>query len=65
MSGKLTGGLKGLAKGRKVKVVDGYGKFTGPNMIEVDDNRQEIHRLVRPVHHRRWVGAGRTALHPA
>lgn len=33
--GKLTGGLDGLAKGRKVQVVRGYGKFTGPNMIEV------------------------------
>jgi len=32
---QLTGGLKGLAKGRKVTVVNGYGKFTGPNMIEV------------------------------
>ncbi len=36
--GKLTGGLAGLAKGRKVKIVNGYGKFVGPNMIEVDDN---------------------------
>lgn len=33
--GQLTGGLKGLAKGRKVEVVRGFGKFTGPNMIEV------------------------------
>ncbi|MGY3439416.1 MULTISPECIES: dihydrolipoyl dehydrogenase [unclassified Marinovum] len=32
---QLTGGLKGLSKGRKVEVVQGYGKFTGPNMIEV------------------------------
>nr|WP_319947848.1 dihydrolipoyl dehydrogenase [uncultured Shimia sp.] len=32
---KLTGGLAGLAKGRKVTVVNGYGSFTGPNMIEV------------------------------
>ncbi|MEM9550276.1 MAG: dihydrolipoyl dehydrogenase [Pseudomonadota bacterium] len=32
---QLTGGLSGLAKGRKVQVVEGYGKFTGPNMIEV------------------------------
>ena len=35
---QLTGGLAGLAKGRKVTVVNGYGRFTGPNMIEVDDN---------------------------
>ena len=34
---QLTGGLAGLAKGRKVTVVNGYGRFTGPNMIEVDD----------------------------
>ncbi len=33
--GQLTGGLSGLAKGRKVTVVNGYGTFTGPNMIEV------------------------------
>ena len=32
---KLTGGLAGLAKGRKVTVVNGFGKFTGPKMIEV------------------------------
>ena len=34
--GKLTGGLDGLSKGRKVQVVRGYGKFTGPNMIAVE-----------------------------
>ena len=33
--GQLTGGLSGLANGRKVQVVQGYGTFTGPNMIEV------------------------------
>ena len=33
---QLTGGLSGLAKGRKVQIVSGYGRFTGPNMIEVD-----------------------------
>ncbi len=33
---QLTGGLSGLAKGRKVQIVNGYGKFTGSNMIEVD-----------------------------
>lgn len=35
---QLTGGLGGLAKARKVQVVNGYGKFTGPNMIEVDND---------------------------
>ncbi|MCV6596482.1 MAG: dihydrolipoyl dehydrogenase [Mangrovicoccus sp.] len=33
--GQLTGGLSGLAKGRKVQVVEGLGRFTGPNMIAV------------------------------
>ncbi|MEL6478893.1 MAG: dihydrolipoyl dehydrogenase [Pseudomonadota bacterium] len=33
--GKLTGGLNGLAKGRKVNVVRGTGTFTSPHMIEV------------------------------
>lgn len=33
--GQLTGGLTGLAKGRKVTTVRGTGHFTGPNMIEV------------------------------
>ncbi|MGY9049805.1 dihydrolipoamide dehydrogenase [Puniceibacterium antarcticum] len=33
---QLTGGLSGLAKTRKVKVVQGYGRFTGPNMIAVE-----------------------------
>ncbi|MCE0555720.1 MULTISPECIES: dihydrolipoyl dehydrogenase [unclassified Motilimonas] len=34
--GQLTGGLGGMAKMRKVKVIEGFGKFTGPNSIEVD-----------------------------
>ncbi|RLV58640.1 dihydrolipoyl dehydrogenase [Parashewanella curva] len=34
--GKLTGGLGGMSKMRKVKVVNGLGKFTGPNSIEVE-----------------------------
>ncbi|WP_418592248.1 dihydrolipoyl dehydrogenase [Ponticoccus sp. (in: a-proteobacteria)] len=42
--GKLTGGLEGLAKGRKVTTVQGVGKFTGPNMIEVtgDDGSRTV-----------------------
>jgi dihydrolipoamide dehydrogenase len=35
---QLTGGLSGLAKGRKVQVVTGYSRFTGSNMIEVDQD---------------------------
>ncbi len=34
--GKLTGGLKGLARQRKVQIVHGYGRFTSPNTIEVE-----------------------------
>ena len=34
--GKLTGGLAGMAKGRKVEVVRGYGAFIDPNHIEVE-----------------------------
>jgi dihydrolipoamide dehydrogenase len=34
--GRLTGGLKQLAKQRKVQVVHGYGKFTSANTIEVE-----------------------------
>jgi dihydrolipoamide dehydrogenase len=33
--GKLTGGIKGMAKGRKVRVVQGEARFTGPNMLAV------------------------------
>ena len=33
---QLTGGLGGLARQRKVKVVQGVGKFTGPNTIAVE-----------------------------
>ena len=33
--GRLTGGLAGLAKQRKVQVVQGVGKFTSPNQLEV------------------------------
>ena len=33
--GKLTGGLAGMAKGRKVEVVQGVGAFLDPNHLEV------------------------------
>ena len=33
---KLTGGLKQLAKQRKVQIIHGYGKFTSANTIEVE-----------------------------
>jgi dihydrolipoamide dehydrogenase len=34
--GQLTKGLSGMSKMRKVKHVQGYGKFTGSNTLEVD-----------------------------
>jgi dihydrolipoamide dehydrogenase len=34
--GKLTGGLAGMAKGRKVDIVRGYGTFLDPHHIEVE-----------------------------
>lgn len=34
--GKLTGGLAGMAKARKVTVVRGYGSFIDPNHLEVE-----------------------------
>ena len=33
---QLTGGLSGMAKQRKVKVVNGFGKFTGANTLQVE-----------------------------
>jgi dihydrolipoyl dehydrogenase len=35
--GKLTGGLAQMAKGRKVRIVSGEGRFTGPNALTVGD----------------------------
>jgi dihydrolipoamide dehydrogenase len=42
--GRLTGGLAGLAKQRKVKVVTGYGRFASPNHLEVttDDGSRTV-----------------------
>ncbi|XSZ47620.1 dihydrolipoyl dehydrogenase family protein [Francisella noatunensis] len=34
--GKLTGGLKGMAQMRKVKIVQGYGKFTSDKELAVE-----------------------------
>ena len=34
--GKLTGGLSGLAKARKVQVVQGKGAFSSPNTLDVE-----------------------------
>ena len=34
--GRLTGGLTGLAKQRKVRTIRGYGRFTSPHQVEVE-----------------------------
>ena len=34
--GKLTGGLAAMARGRKVRVVRGYGHFIDPNHLEIE-----------------------------
>lgn len=39
--GQLTGGLGQMSKMRKVKVVNGYGKFTGSNTIKVESDDGE------------------------
>jgi dihydrolipoamide dehydrogenase len=39
--GKLTGGLAGMAKARKVDVVRGIGKFLDPNHLEVEGTEGE------------------------
>lgn len=35
---KLTGGLAGMAKARKVNVVNGYAKFTSANSLQIENN---------------------------
>jgi dihydrolipoamide dehydrogenase len=42
---KLTGGLKMLAKQRKVDVVQGVGKFAGPNVVEVTSEDGKVERI--------------------
>ncbi len=36
--GKLTGGVAGMAKQRKVEVVQGFGRFTSPHTLEVESD---------------------------
>jgi dihydrolipoamide dehydrogenase len=51
--GKLTGGLTGMAKARKVDVVRGYGVFLDPHHVEVDltdgagDNKTGVKKVVK------------------
>ncbi|SMN15204.1 Dihydrolipoamide dehydrogenase of pyruvate dehydrogenase complex [uncultured Candidatus Thioglobus sp.] len=39
---KLTGGIKALAKARKVNVITGYGKFISNNQIAINDSDEVI-----------------------
>ena len=43
--GKLTGGLKQLAKQRKVTIVQGYGKFTSANTLSVEDDEGKTQQI--------------------
>ena len=64
--GKLTGGLTGMAKARKVEVVRGVGQFLDAHHVEVEvtegtgagEDRREEGRAVRAGDHRRRL-AGR------
>jgi len=43
--GKLTGGLSQMAGQRKVTVIEGYGKFTGSNSIDVEDKDKKTTKV--------------------
>ena len=62
---RLTGGLTGLAKKRKVTTVVGTGTFTSPNMLEVNGPEGTTTRLVRLGGHRRGLRADRAAVRAA
>ena len=58
--GKLTGGLAGMAKARKVTVVRGVGRFTDPNHIEVtaEGGAKSVVRFANAI-----IAAGSEAVH--
>lgn len=58
--GRLTGGLTGLAKQRKVQVVSGVGKFLDPHHVEVtaDDGKKTVIKFNNAV-----IAAGSEAVH--
>ncbi len=56
--GKLTGGLAGLARGRKVRVLRGCGTFGGPHHLEVEqteDSGRARSDGVRVVHFKQCI----------
>ncbi len=61
---KLTGGLAGMAKARKVEVLTGVGSFLDPHHLEVvGGRRQEEGGQVRQGDHRRRQPGGEAAVH--
>ena len=61
---KLTGGLSGLAKGRKVTVVEGVGTFAGPNAIRVEGKDGAKTVSFDQCIIAAGLGAGEAAVHP-
>lgn len=65
--GKLTGGLAGMAKGRKVDIVRGYGHFLDPHHIEVEEttgNGQEKTGVKKVIKFQKCIiAAGSAAVH--
>ena len=45
--GKLTGGLAGMAKARKVTVIQGYGKFLDPHHLDVTPRNGGERKVVK------------------
>ena len=62
---KLTGGLSGLAKQRKVTVVTGVAKFASPKSVQVQTSRGRQDNFVRPGDHCLRLRTGDAAFHPA
>ena len=65
--GKLTGGLAGMAKARKVDVLRGYGSFLDPYHLEIEEtsgNRQDKSGAKKVVKFKQCIiAAGSAAVH--
>ncbi|AVZ80021.1 dihydrolipoyl dehydrogenase [Zoogloeaceae bacteirum Par-f-2] len=65
--GKLTAGLAGMAKGRKVEVIRGYGHFLDPHHLEVEEttgSSQDKTGAKKVVRFKRCIiAAGSAAVH--
>ena len=65
--GKLTGGLAGMAKARKVDILRGYGSFLDPHHIEIEEttgNRQDKSGAKKVVKFKQCIiAAGSAAVH--